>query len=98
MGKVVNIKQGKRRKTKRIRSLEAIKKELLRDHGIDLDELLAEDKEPSKNLSYEEFERLSTEILKVIDRFCLEHPHIGLTDILFTLDNIEEFLIENSES
>ncbi len=98
MGEVVNIKQGRRnrhKKSKR-RSLDSIKKELLRDHGIDLDELLAETGEPSTNFSYEEFEELSTRILEVIDEFCSEHPHIGLSDILFTLDNVEEFLIENS--
>jgi len=99
MGEVVNIKQGRRnnhKKTKR-RSLEAIKKELLRDHGIDLDELLIEDDEPSTNFSYEEFEELSTRILEVIDEFCSLHPHIEISDILFTLDNVEEFLIENSD-
>jgi len=100
MGEVVNIKQGKRsnnKKSKR-RSLEAIKKELLRDHGIDLDELLlVEEDEASINFSYEEFEELSTRILEVIDEFCSLHPHIELSDILFTLDNVEEFLIENSD-
>jgi len=99
MGEVVNIKQGRRnshKKSKR-RSLEALKKELLRDHGIDLDELLIEDDEPSTNFSYEEFEELSTRILEVIDEFCSTHPSIELSDILFTLDNVEEFLIENSD-
>jgi len=100
MGEVVNIKQGRRnnpKKSKR-RRLEAIKKELLRDHGIDLDELLlVEEDEPTTNFSYEEFEELSTRILEVIDEFCSLHPNIEISDILFTLDNVEEFLIENSD-
>ncbi len=95
MTKVVSIKNKKTVKRGRTKRLSAIKEELLRCHGIDLDRLLAA--EPAKVLTVDEYEDFAERMLEVIDEFCTEHPHLTLHDIFYTLENVKDIIKDNCE-
>ncbi len=94
MGKVVNITEGRRIRRGRSRRLDKIKEELLRFHGIDLDELLSS--EPASSLTIDQFEDLTERILTAIDDFCEEYPNVTIHDVLYTLENVKEIIKDNS--
>lgn len=96
MSKVVSIKNKKTVKRGRDRRLNAIKEELLRCHGIDLDRLLA--CEPAKVLTVDEYEEFAERVLEAIDEFCTDHPHLTLHDIFYTLENVKEIIKDNCDS
>ncbi len=95
MGKIVNFAKGARSRNRRPRKLEAIKEELLKYHGIDLDQLIAS--EPATTLTLEEFELLTDRILESIDLFCEEHPSATVHDVLYTLENVREIIKDTVE-
>jgi hypothetical protein len=95
MAKVFSIKDFKRSRRGRTRRLENIKEELLRYHGIDLDELMAN--EPASSLSMEQFDELSDVILASIDEFCETHQQITIHDLLYALENVKEIIRENAK-
>ncbi|NDY42672.1 hypothetical protein G3N55_07440 [Dissulfurirhabdus thermomarina] len=90
MDKIVSINDKKRLTRGRVRRLEMIKEELIRDHGIDLDRLLAN--EPASNLTIDQFEDLTERILAVVDDFCEEHPQATIHDVLYTLENVKDII------
>ena len=93
MTNVVSIKDFKRSRRGRTRRLENIKDELLRFHGIDLDELMAN--EPATSLNLDQFEVLTENILTAIDEFCETHPEVTVHDLLYTLENVKEIIRDN---
>lgn len=95
MAKIVKIAGRPRPRHKRGRKLEAIKEELLKYHGIDLDRLIAA--EPASTLTLEEFETLTDRILESIDLFCEEHPSATVHDVLYTLENVKEIIKDTVE-
>ncbi|MFH1148717.1 MAG: hypothetical protein V1736_13565 [Pseudomonadota bacterium] len=96
MSKVVSIKNKKTVKRGRDRRFNAIKEELLRCHGIDLDRLLA--CEPAKVLTVDEYEDFAERVLEAIDEFCTDHPHLTLHDIFYTLENVKEIIKDNCDT
>ncbi len=94
MGKIVNIKQARRKTARKSRSLETIKAELLRDHGIDLDELMSVD--PATTLTFDQFEELTERILTTIDSFCSEYSNVTVQDVFYTLENVRDVIKDNS--
>ncbi len=94
MGEVVNITEGRRSRRGRSRRLEKIKEELLRFHGIDLDELLSS--EPASSLTIDQFEELTERILTAVDDFCEEYPNVTIHDVLYTLENVKDIIRDNS--
>ncbi len=94
MGEVVNISEGRRSRRGRSRRLENIKEELLRFHGIDLDELLSS--EPASSLTIDQFEDLTEKILTTVDDFCEEYPNVTIHDVLYTLENVKDIIRDNS--
>lgn len=94
MAKIFSIKDFERSRRGRTRRLENIKDELLRYHGIDLDELMAN--EPASSLSLEQFDELTDIILAAIDEFCETHPRITVHDLLYSLENVKEVIRDNA--
>ncbi len=94
MAEIISIKDKKRIKKGRARRLELIKEELLRVYGIDLDQLLAN--EPVQGLTIEEFQKLTEELLRVIERFCAEHQKVTVQDLLYTLESLKEIIRETA--
>ncbi len=94
MGEVVNISEGRRSRRGRSRRLENIKDELLRFHGIDLDELLSS--EPASSLTIDQFEDLTEKILATVDDFCEEYPNVTIHDVLYTLENVKDIIRDNT--
>ena len=76
------------------RRLENIKDELLRFHGIDLDELLSS--EPASSLTIDQFEDLTEKILATVDDFCEEYPNVTIHDVLYTLENVKDIIRDNT--
>lgn len=96
MTKVVSIKNKRKIKKGRDRRLAAIKEELLRCHGIDLDNLMTSER--AKILTVDEYEDFAERILEVVDEFCDEHPHLTIHDIFYTLENVKDIIKDNCES
>ncbi len=94
MADVISIKDKTRIRRGRLRRLEQIKEELLRLYGIDLDQLLA--KEPVQGLTLDEFQKLTEDILEVIEQFCAEHPTVTVQDLLYTLESLKEIIRETA--
>ncbi len=94
MVEIISIKDKKRIKRGRVRRLEMIKEELLRVYGIDLDQLLAN--EPVQGLTLEEFQKLTEELLRVIEHFCAEHEKVTVQDLLYTLESLKEIIRETT--
>ncbi len=94
MAEIISIRDKNRIKKGRARRLEQIKDELLRVHGIDLDQLLA--REPVQGITLDEFQKLTEELLQVIERFCTEHPTITVQDLLYTLESLKEIIRETA--
>jgi hypothetical protein len=90
MTKILRMGGRPKARHKKPRKLEAIKEELLKYHGIDLDRLIAA--EPASTLTLEEFETLTDRILESIDHFCEEHPSATVHDVLYTLENVKEII------
>ena len=93
MGKVLPINGRSRTGLGRARKLEHIKDELVRYHGIDLDELMASG--PASGLSIDQFEELTENILHTIDDFCENHPQVTVHDVLYTLENVKDIIKDN---
>lgn len=94
MKKVVSMKDFTGSNRGRARRLEAIKQELLKSFGIDLDELLS--REPPSRLSVEEFDELTDRILDTIDTFCGEHPQTSVNDLIWVLEDVKDIIKENA--
>ncbi|WP_022852987.1 hypothetical protein [Thermodesulfatator atlanticus] len=95
MAEIISIKDKKRIKRGRSKRLKALKEELLRVHGIDLDRLMAS--EPAIGLTMEEFHELTEQLLEIIDTFCETHPHVAVEDILYVLENLKEIIRDTAE-
>ncbi|WP_457755485.1 hypothetical protein [Thermodesulfatator indicus] len=95
MAEIISIKDKKRIKKGRSKRLKALKEELLRVHGIDLDRLMA--KEPAIGLTMDEFHELIDQLLEVIDTFCEQHSHVAVEDILYVLENLKEIIRDTGD-
>ena len=93
MAKILPIHGRNRTGLGRARKLEHIKDELVRYHGIDLDELMASG--PASGLTIDQFEELSENILHTIDDFCESHPQVTVHDVLYTLENVKDIIKDN---
>lgn len=95
MKKVIDISDAMKSQQWQAKRLETIKQELIKYYNIDLDKLLAQ--EPVINLSIEEFEELTEDVIETIDKFCEIHQNVTIQDIFFVLDNVREIIRENAE-
>ncbi len=94
MGKLVTIQDKRPSGRGRARRLEKIKDELLRDHGIDLEDLMAS--EPATSLTISQFEDLTERILATVDDFCEDYPKVTIHDVLYTLENVKDIIKEST--